>query len=92
MAGERVEQRQALDLFIKQLNAQRDIVGFRREDVDHLAAHAKGAALEGLIVAGILQFGQTAQDSALVNQHPDRQVQHHLQVQVRVAEAVDSRD
>ena len=91
MAGERVEQRQALDLFIKQLNAQRDIVGFRREDVDHLAAHAKGAALEGLIVAGILQLGQAAQNSALVDNHADRQVQHHFQIQIRIAQTVDSR-
>ena len=92
VAGERVEQRQTLDLFVKQLNAQSDIVGFRREDVDHLAAHAKSAALKGLIVAGILQFGQTTQDRPLVNQHTDRQMQHHFQIQVRVAEAVDRRD
>ena len=92
MAGERVEQRQALNFFVKQLNAQGDIVRFRREDVDHLAAHPEGAALEGLIVAGILQFGQAAQDRPLVNQHPHRQMQHHFQIQVRVAEAVNSRD
>jgi hypothetical protein len=69
VTGQRIEQRQALNFFIKQLNAQRNIVRFRREDIDHLAAHAEGAALEGLIVAGILQLGQTAQYGALVD-HP----------------------
>ncbi len=91
VAGERVEQRQALHLFIKQLNAQCNIVRFRREDIDNLAAHAERTALERLIVTGVLQLRQTAQNRTLIDNHPLRQVQHHLEVEIRVAEAVDGR-
>ena len=91
LTGERIEQRQPLNLFIEQLDTQRNIVGFRREDVDHFTAHAEGAALEGLIVTGILQLRQAAQNRPLVDQHAGGQVQHHLQVEIRVAQTVDSR-
>ena len=92
MTGQRIEQRQALNFLIEQLNAQRDIVRLRREDINHLAAHAEGTALEGLIVAGVLQLGQAAQNSALVDNHADRQMQHHFQIQIRIAQTVDSGD
>jgi hypothetical protein len=41
-----------------------------REDVDHLAAHAVGAAVQLHIVAGVLQLRQAAQDRALVDLSP----------------------
>ena len=90
VAGQRVKQRKAFHLFVKQLNTQRQIVRFGREDVDNLATHAESRALERLIVAGVLQFSQTAQNGALVDNHAHRQVQHHFEVQVRVAQTVDS--
>ena len=91
MAGKRVEQRQPLHLFIKQFYAQGDIVGLGGEDINHLAAHAERTALEGLIVAGVLQLGQTAQNGALIDNHAHRQVQHHFQVEIRVAQTVNRR-
>ncbi len=91
-AGQRIEQRQPLHLFVEQLNAQRQLVRFRREDVNHLAAHAKGAALERLIVAGVLQLRQATQNGALVDDHPFGEMQHHLQVEIRVAQTIDSGD
>ncbi|MNV90389.1 hypothetical protein D3C71_1847730 [compost metagenome] len=60
VAGQGIKQRQTLDFLVKQLNAQSQIVGFCREDVDHFAAHAESTALERLVVTGILQLRQTA--------------------------------
>ncbi len=89
---QRVEERQAFDLLVKQLNAQRHIVRFRREDVDHFAAHAERTTLEGLVIAGVLQLRQAAQNRALVDDHPLRQVQHHLEIEIRIAQAVNRRN
>ena len=47
LAGERIEQRQRLDLVVEQLDANRFALGFRREDVDDIAAHAIGALRAG---------------------------------------------
>ena len=76
---------------VEQLDAQRQLVRLRRVNVDHLAAHAEGSALEGLIVAGILQLRQPAQNGSLIDDHALGQVQHHLQVKIRIAQAVDRR-
>ncbi len=37
-------------------------------------------ALKSLVVAGILQLRQAAQDRSLIDNHADRQMQHHLQI------------
>ncbi len=91
VTGQRIEQRQAFNLFVEQLHAQRHIVRLRREDINHLAAHAEGPALERLIVTGVLQLRQTAQNRTLIDDHPLRQVQHHLEIEIRIAQAVDRR-
>ena len=66
-AGQRIEQRQLLDLAVEQLDPQRLGVGFRRMDVDGLAAHAVGAAGQVHLVARVLHLGQAADQLALVD-------------------------
>ncbi len=90
-AGERVEQRQVLDLAVEQLDAHGLHLVFGREHVDHLAAHAVAAAPQFVVAALVLQFGQPAQQLALVEAIAAHQVQHHLEVLAGVAEAVDGR-
>jgi hypothetical protein len=50
-AGERVEQLQRLDLVVEQLDADRQLAVFGREDVDGVAAHPERPAREVLLVA-----------------------------------------
>jgi hypothetical protein len=91
LAGERVEQRQRLDLVVEQLHPQRLVVGLRRVDVDHVAAHPIGAAGELDLVAAVLQRGQRRSMARWSMMLAAGQVQHHLQIGLRVAEAVDAR-
>ncbi|MNE04660.1 hypothetical protein D3C80_971970 [compost metagenome] len=91
LAGQGIKQRKPFDLFVKQLDAQRQFIRFRREDVNHFTPHAERRALESLIVAAILQLRQTTQDRPLIDDHAFGQMQHHLQVQIRIAQAVNRR-
>jgi hypothetical protein len=59
--------------------------------VDHLAAHAVTAAPHFELVALVLQFGEASDQFALVDAVAAHHVQHHLEVFVRIAEAVDRR-
>ncbi len=90
-AGQRIEGRQALHLVVEQLDAHRFEVRFRRKDVDHIAAHTEGGAGEIHIVARVLQPGQPAQQLALIEAVATIDVQHHLQIGLRVTQAVDAR-
>ncbi len=92
LPGERIEQRQPLHLFVEQLDAQRNIFRLRRKNIDHFTADAEGAALERLIVARILQLRQTTQNTALVDDHAARQVQHHFQIEIGIAQTVNGGD
>ncbi len=90
-AGQRVEQGEPLHLLIKQLYPQRQLVRFGGVDVDHLAAYPEGTALEGHVVAGVLQFGKTAQDIPLVDHIPHFEMQHHAQISLGIPQTIDSR-
>ena len=89
LAGQGIEGRQALHLVVEQLDAHGFQVGFRREDVDDVAAHPEGGAGEFHVVAAVLQLGQPAQDGALVDAVTAIQVQDHLQVGLGTAQAID---
>ena len=91
LAGQRIEQHQRIDLVVEQLDAQRLALGLRREDVDHVAAHAIRALREIELVALVLHVRQAPQDLALIDAVAARQMQHHRQIRLRIAEAVDRR-
>ncbi|MNQ43274.1 hypothetical protein D3C85_569970 [compost metagenome] len=91
-AGQRIERRQAFHLVIEQLDANGLQVGFRREDIDDIAANPEGGAGEVHVVAGVLQLRQTTQQSALVDPVATVDVQHHLQVGRRVTQTIDGGD
>ncbi len=80
LPGQRIEGRQALHLIIEQLDAHRFEIRFRREDVDHVAAHTEGRTSEIHVVAGVLQASQPAQQLALIEPITTINVQDHLQV------------
>jgi hypothetical protein len=79
MAPVRGSNRERRSTFIKQLHPQGQLVRFGGVDVDHLPA-PEGAALEGHVVAGVLQFGEAAQDIPLIDHVSHFEVQHHVEV------------
>ena len=90
-AGQRIEHRQVVDDVVEQLHPHRFFFGFRRKDVDHVAAHAITAALERHVVARVLQFREPHEDVALIDAVAAVEVQHHLQIRTGIAETVDRR-
>ncbi|MNZ54654.1 hypothetical protein D3C78_725610 [compost metagenome] len=90
-AGQRIEGRDVLHLVVEQLDTDGLQLGFRREDVDHVAAYAEAGPCEVHVVARVLQAGQAAQQFALVHAVAAIQVQDHLQVGGGIAKAVDRR-
>ena len=90
LPSQRIEQRQIDSMrVLEQLDAHRLAAGFGREDIDHIAAHAVGAGRQIHVVARVLHFRQAPQQPALVDALAAHQVQHHRQVGLRVAQAVD---
>ncbi len=90
-AGQRIEQGEPLHLFVKQLYPQGQLVRLGGIDVHHLPPYPEGAALEGHVVAGVLQLGEAAQYVPLVDHIPHFEVQHHAEVGLRIPQAVDGR-
>ena len=91
-AGERVQQLQALDLVVEELDAQRELAVLCGEDVDGVAAHAERAAPELDLVALVLHADQLLDDVALAHPVARAQRHHHLVIVGRVADAVDGAD
>jgi hypothetical protein len=91
-AGERIHQRQAFDLVVEQLDAQRQLGVLGREHVDGVAAHAEGAAAEVDLVALVLHADQLSDHVALAELVAHAQRHDHLVVVGRVADAVDGAD
>ena len=88
-AGERVQQLQALDLVVEELDAQRQLAVLGGKDVDGVAAHAEGTAAELDLVALVLHADQLRDHVALAHLVAGAQRHHHLVVVGRVADAVD---
>ena len=89
--GQRVEGADALDLIVKQLDADGFEVGFGRVDVDDVAAYAERGAGEVHVVTGVLQVSQATQQFTLVEFVAAVNVQHHFQIGFGAAQAVDAR-
>ena len=91
MPGQRIEDLQHLDFVVEQRDADRVLGVLRREDVEHVAAHAEHAALEFDVVARVLHLGQALDRVALRDAVALLQVQDHAVVLGRIADAVDRR-
>ncbi len=92
LPGQWIEQRNTLDLVIKQLDPHRLIIRFGGIDIDQLAANPVGAALQLHVIALVLKLCQSTQDRALIDSLAPRKMQHHLQILTGVTQAVDRGD
>ena len=89
MPGERIEQHHAFNLVIEQGNADRRLRVLGRKNVNCVAAHAKSASLKVKFVAAVLHGRQAHDYVALGHLLAHANVQHHLVIVVRVANAVN---
>ena len=91
LAGQRVEGADALDLVAEELDADPALL-VGGQDLDHVAAHAEGAALEVEVVALVLHLDQAREQVAPVERLALAHEQQHAVVGLGRAEAVDARD
>src|ERR1700689_1309870 len=89
-AGERIELSDSGDFATPELDAHGEIV-VRRINLDHIAAYAKGAALE-VFGALVLNFDKLAQDGFARDGLTLFDELHHSVIGLRGAEAVNTRD
>ena len=89
VAGQRIEQGDAFDLLVKQLYPHRFAVRLGGKNINHITPSAVIAPLQLHVIAGVLQLGQTAQDVSLADRLATRNVQDHLVVTGRIAQAIN---
>ena len=89
-AGERIKLDDLLDLIAKERDSPGAILGMRREDHDHVAAHAEAAALQRLAGAAVLQVDQLADERPLVNTPLQRKRDRHRGIGLDRADTVDA--
>jgi hypothetical protein len=80
-----------LDLVAEEDRAECGL-GIAREDLQRLAAHAKRAARQRLVVAVVLHVDELAQDLVAIGHVPAAQGQRMVAVLLWRAQAVDARD
>ena len=90
-ALERIDAVDRLHDVAPQLDAQRVRLLVGGKDLDHVAAHAKGAAMEIVVVALVLDGDQSPHDLVAVDRLPFPQREVHLLVGLGRADAVDAR-
>ena len=90
LAGQRIELDDRFDLVAEQLDAPGLVLVVGREQVDRVAAHAEGAALEGVVVALVLLLDEAAQQGGAVDLLALVQPEGHRLVVLQRADAVDA--
>ena len=92
LAGERIELRDLLDLVAEQRDAPGAVLEVGGEELDGVAAHAKGAAHEILVVAFVVERHEIGQQLALGRAVAFLQLEGHGGIGFDVADAVDAGD
>ena len=90
LAAQRIDLVQRLDLVAEELDAHRAALFVGGEDLDGVAAHAEGAAMEVVVVALVLDVDQLAQHAVAIDSLALLEKRQHLEVDLGLAEAVDA--
>src|SRR5690606_32567339 len=88
--AERVDLGDGLDLVAPVLDADRVALGVDREELDDVAPHAEGAAVEVDVVALVLDVDHAAEQLVAAKLLADLQIDEHLLVPLGRADAVDA--
>src|ERR671911_2050949 len=91
LAGQRVQCQDPLDLVAEELDAKRKLL-VHRDDLERVATDPEGATGEVLVVPGVLDLDQPAQERLAVALFPDPQPDHPVEVLLGRAEAVNAGD
>ena len=91
-AGEGIEFDDGFELFAEEGEAPGAVFEVGGPNLDRVAAHAEGAALEACVVAFVLLGDQFADDLALVIRASDHQVLRHRGVGFDRTDAIDAGD
>ena len=91
-AAQRVDLRDRVDLVAEELDPDRALVFVGREHLDHVAAHAEGAAVEVEVVAVVEHLDELAGEVVAAQLRALLHVRVHLAVGLGRAQAVDARD
>jgi hypothetical protein len=92
LAAQRIDLAHALDLIAPPLDANSGVRLVGRKDLDRVAAHAEGAAVEVDVVALVLHLDEAAEDVVARALGADRDLAGHLPVELARADAVDAGD
>ena len=90
LAGQGIEFEDQFQLLAEQRQPPGAVLVMRREDLDRVAAHAEGAALEIAVVAPVLQLNQFRQQIAAVEALALGEGEGHLGIGLDRADAVDA--
>ncbi len=92
VAGQRIELLDRLDLVAEQRHAPGAVLVVAGEDVHGFATQPERAALEGGVVAAVLQLDQRLGQLVAIDLATDLQLHHHARVALDRADAVDAGD
>ena len=92
LAGQRIELDNRVDLVAEQFDAPGLVLVVGREEVDGVAAHAEGAALEGVVVPLVLLLDEAAQQGGTVDLLAFGEAEGHRLVVLQRADTVDARN
>ena len=92
LTGQGIEVGNRFDFIVEQLDADGVALRLGRENVDHVAPHPIGTLRQVELIAGVLHLGEAPQDRALVDTIAPREMQHHAEIRLGIAETVDRRD
>ena len=90
-ARQRVEFTEAFNFIPEQLHPDGDTIRLRREDIDDIATHTEGGAVQLVVVACVLQLGEALEHRPLIHDRTQTQMQYHSVIRLRVPQAVDRR-
>ena len=91
VAGQRVQVVELLHLVAEELDPDRQLL-VRRDDLQRVAADPERAAVEGQVVARVLDVDQPPQQLVALDLLPDLHPHRPVEVLLRRAQAVDRRD
>ena len=78
--SERIKAANVFNFLIEEFDADRQLIGFGREDIDDATAHPVGAALKINVVARVLEFGELPQNAPLIDDLTPRKVHDHFEI------------